>query len=106
MMGGLEEVGGIDRAAEFVEGATGGDRTAELMGILWFSALGSGVVDNMQVTAAITPVVEGVADPGDQAHWWALSLGACFAGNLTMIAAAANVACAGMAERAGHPIGF
>ena len=43
---------------------------------------------------------------GDDAYWWALSLGACFGGNLTLIAAAANVAAAGMASKAGAPISF
>ena len=43
---------------------------------------------------------------GDDAYWWALALGACFGGNATIIAAAANVAAAGMAARAGRPIGF
>jgi len=43
---------------------------------------------------------------GDNAYWWALSLGACFGGNATIIAAAANVAAAGLTERAGKPIGF
>ncbi|MEX2414067.1 MAG: hypothetical protein WD399_10470, partial [Thermoleophilaceae bacterium] len=33
-------------------------------------------------------------------------LGACFGGNATLIAAAANVAAAGMASRAGRSIGF
>jgi Na+/H+ antiporter NhaD/arsenite permease-like protein len=42
----------------------------------------------------------------DDANWWALSLGACFGGNATLIAAAANVAAAGAAERTGHPISF
>jgi Na+/H+ antiporter NhaD/arsenite permease-like protein len=106
MVGGLEQAGAIDRAAEFVADVTGGDRTAELVGILWLSALGSGLVDNIPFTAAMIPVVEDVGTEGDNAHWWALSLGACFGGNLTLIAAAANVACAGMAERAGHPISF
>ncbi|MGZ5358915.1 MAG: hypothetical protein ACXWF9_07960, partial [Solirubrobacterales bacterium] len=31
---------------------------------------------------------------------------ACFGGNATIIAAAANVAAAGLTERAGRPIGF
>jgi Na+/H+ antiporter NhaD/arsenite permease-like protein len=35
-----------------------------------------------------------------------LSLGACFGGNATLIAAGANVAAAGLSERAGRPIGF
>ncbi len=53
------------------------------------------------------PVVEELrGDSGDDAYWWALALGACFGGNATLVAAAANVAAAGMAERAGQPIGF
>ena len=42
----------------------------------------------------------------DDAYWWALALGACFGGNATIVAAAANVAASGMAARAGRPIGF
>ena len=38
--------------------------------------------------------------------WWALSLGACFGGNGTLIGASANVIVAGMAQREGHPIHF
>ena len=106
MVGGLEQVGVMDEAAQRVEDATAGNRTAELVGILWVAAIGSGLVDNIPFTAAMIPVVDSIAVEGDDAHWWALSLGACFGGNFTMIAAAANVACAGMAERAGHPIGF
>ena len=58
-------------------------------------------------TAAMVPVVEHLqADSGDDAYWWALALGACFGGNATVVAAAANVAAVGMAARAGRPIGF
>jgi len=86
---------------------TGGDRSAELLGITWVAAVGSAVVDNIPFTTAMIPVVEELrGDSGDNAYWWALSLGACFGGNATLIAAAANVAAAGMAERAGSPIGF
>ncbi len=72
------------------------------------SAIASGVVDNIPFTATTIPVVEELqgAETGDDAYWWALALGACFGGNLTLIAAAANVAAAGMAERSGRPIGF
>ena len=38
--------------------------------------------------------------------WWALSLGSCFGGNGSLIAASANVIVAGMAQREGHPIHF
>jgi Na+/H+ antiporter NhaD/arsenite permease-like protein len=38
--------------------------------------------------------------------WWALSLGSCFGGNGTLIAASANVIVAGMAQKEGHPLHF
>jgi Na+/H+ antiporter NhaD/arsenite permease-like protein len=107
MVGALEETGAIDEVANGIADLTGGDRTAELLGITWASALGSGLVDNIPFTAAMIPVVEELqgAD-GDDAYWWALALGACFGGNATLVAAAANVAAAGMSARAGRPIGF
>jgi Na+/H+ antiporter NhaD/arsenite permease-like protein len=108
MVGALEERGAISELAGAIETVTGGDRTAELLGIAWVSALGSGIVDNIPFTATMIPVVEQLQDGngGDDAYWWALAIGACFGGNATLIAAAANVAAAGMAARAGKPIGF
>jgi len=107
MVGALEETGAIGEIADGVGNLTGGDRTAELLGITWISAIGSGIVDNIPFTATMIPVVEQLqGEPGDDAYWWALALGACFGGNFTLVAAAANVAAAGMAERAGRPIRF
>jgi Na+/H+ antiporter NhaD/arsenite permease-like protein len=107
MVGALEETGAIRAIADGVTTITGGDRIAELMGITWVSALGSGVVDNIPFTATMIPVVERLeGGTQDNAYWWALALGACFGGNFTLVAAAANVAAAGLAERAGRPIGF
>ena len=110
MVGALEATGAIGHIADAVKDLTGGDRTAELIGITWIAALGSAVVDNIPFTTAMIPVVKELQQSaganGDDAYWWSLALGACFGGNATMIAAAANVAAAGMAERAGTPIGF
>jgi Na+/H+ antiporter NhaD/arsenite permease-like protein len=108
MVGALEETGAIDEVAQGVGALTDGDRAAELLGIAWVAALGSAVVDNIPFTAAMIPVVDQLqaGNSGDDAYWWALALGACFGGNATIIAAAANVAAAGMAARAGRPIGF
>ena len=109
MVGALEETGAIEEVADGIGELTAGDRSAELMGILWASAIGSGIVDNIPFTTTMIPVVEelqlGQGD-ADDAYWWALALGACFGGNATLVAAAANVAAAGMAARAGRPIGF
>jgi Na+/H+ antiporter NhaD/arsenite permease-like protein len=110
MVGALEETGAIGHVTEAVKDVTGGDRTAELLGIVWIAAFGSAIVDNIPFTTAMIPVVrelqEAAGNGGDDAYWWSLALGACFGGNATMIAAAANVAAAGLAERAGTPIGF
>ena len=107
MVGALEATGAISDVAEAVKDVTGGDRTAELFGILSVGAVGSAIVDNIPFTTAMIPVVEELRGAsGDDAYWWALSLGACFGGNATIVAAAANVAAAGLTERAGRPIGF
>ena len=107
MVGALEHTGAIGEIADAVGDLTGGDRTAELTGILWIAGAGSAVVDNIPFTTAMIPVVDQLrGSSGDDAYWWALSLGACFGGNATLIAAAANVAAAGLTERAGRPIGF
>jgi Na+/H+ antiporter NhaD/arsenite permease-like protein len=108
MVGALEHTGAIKEVANAIADVTAGDRTAELLGITWASAIGSGLVDNIPFTAAMIPVVEQLqsGNDGDDAYWWALALGACFGGNATLVAAAANVAAAGMAARSGRPIGF
>jgi Na+/H+ antiporter NhaD/arsenite permease-like protein len=110
MVGALEATGAIGHVADAVKDITGGERSAELIGITWVAAIGSAVVDNIPFTTAMIPVVKELQQEagatGDDAYWWSLALGACFGGNATMIAAAANVAAAGMAERAGTPIRF
>lgn len=107
MVGALEHTGAIDELADAMVSATDGDRTAELLAISWVSAIVGGIVDNIPLTATMIPVVETIAaDSGDDAYWWALAMGACYGGNLTLVSAAANVAAAGMAAREGRPIGF
>jgi Na+/H+ antiporter NhaD/arsenite permease-like protein len=109
MVGALEERGIIGAVADVMASATGGSTVGEGLAILWGAALGSALVDNIPFTAAMIPVVDelGAGDETFQdTNWWALALGACFGGNATLIAAAANVAAAGVAERSGHPISF
>lgn len=109
MVGALEHVGAIDEVATAIKDVTGGDRTAELLGIMWVASVAGAVVDNIPMTAAMIPVVtelQSETAAGDNAYWWALAIGACFGGNGLIISAAPNVAAAGLAERAGTPIGF
>jgi Na+/H+ antiporter NhaD/arsenite permease-like protein len=76
MVGALEETGAIAEVAQGIASVTGGDRTAELLGITWASAVGSGIVDNIPFTATMIPVVEelqaGTATTtpiGGRWHW-------------------------------------
>jgi len=107
MVGGLEERGVIEDVAQRLADVTGGSTTAEALVILWGAAAGSAAVDNIPFTAAMIPVVDSLqGDEFNDALWWSLALGACFGGNATLIAAAANVAGTGILERSGQSISF
>ena len=107
MVGGLVEQGVIADIAERLATATEGSTTAEGMVILWSAATGSALVDNIPFTTAMIPVVEEIqGDEFDDGLWWALALGACYGGNATMIAAAANVAATGILDRTGNHVSF
>ena len=111
MVGALVKSGSIERLAELVTVATGGDALAASMLLLFGSALLSGIIDNIPYVATMSPLVQnltaGVADPVQaEALWWSLALGADFGGNLTAIGASANVVVLGIARRADHPISF
>ena len=98
-------LGGV---ADAIAGAAGGHAGIATVAVLWFSALASAVVDNIPYAASAIPVVDGLVRSGLPAEplWWALALGACLGGNLTIVGASANVVAANMAKRAGHPIRF
>lgn len=103
----IVEVGIIALVADAIIELTGGDLNITAYFILWFSAIASGIVDNIPYTAAMIPVVEGlVGTMRIEPLWWALALGADFGGNLTLVGASANVVVASLAERSGHKLNF
>jgi Na+/H+ antiporter NhaD/arsenite permease-like protein len=101
-------VGVVDAAADWLVDAVGGDLGLASLGLLWFSALASAIIDNIPYPATAIPVVERLVDSGLESTplWWSLALGACLGGNLTIVGASANVVVANLASRAGHPIRF
>ncbi len=95
---------------KFVEMTEGSIEKATFL-ILWSSAIVSSAIDNIPFVATMIPMIKSMEESmgGREAMmpvWWALSLGACFGGNGTLIGASANVIVAGMAQREGHPISF
>ena len=107
MVGSLVETGVIGKVSEALAGATEGRVGLTAMVLLFGSAGLSAIVDNIPYVATMSPVVASLV-PSDGPHvlWWALALGADLGGNATAIGASANVVVLGIAERAGHPIGF
>jgi len=112
VVGGVEEAGLLEDIGQSMSDASGGHLWAGTMLVLWSGALLSGIVDNIPFTAAMIPVVRelgqdlGVQESAGNPLWWALALGAGLGGNLTLVAASANVYVAGVAERAGYKISF
>ena len=110
IIGGLEASGGIRLMAEWILKVTQGSQTATSMIILWASGVISGIIDNIPYTATMAPMLVEIekAMGTDYTYplWWALSLGACLGGNMTIIGAAANVIVSENAAKSGHPISF
>jgi Na+/H+ antiporter NhaD/arsenite permease-like protein len=104
----IVEVGIVGGVAEELAIATGGNVAVASVGLLWFSAVASAIVDNIPYTATAIPVVERLIEMGLPAEplWWSLALGACLGGNLTIVGASANVVVANLAARAANPIRF
>ena len=103
----IVEVGIIAEIADTLIFLTAGNLNITAYFLLWFSALASGVVDNIPYTATMIPVVEGLKGILPlEPLWWALALGADFGGNLTLVGASANVVVASLSERSGHRLGF
>ncbi|NQU31576.1 MAG: ArsB/NhaD family transporter [Anaerolineae bacterium] len=101
------EVGLIEIVADAALRLTGGDVSLTSMLLIWFSAIASGIVDNIPYTATMIPIVKNLAQvmPAETL-WWSLALGADLGGNLTLVGAAANVVVASLADKSGHPISF
>ncbi len=106
MVGGLNAAGilrGIAMLLARIQGVS-----PVLLGVmlLWIVAGLSAVVDNVPITIALIPVIEGLGAAGIEIRplWWALALGAGFGGNGTLIGSTANIVVASFSERTRTPI--
>ena len=106
MVGGLEAAGVLDL---MVNGLQSMEQIPPvLLGIIiiWVVAGLSAFVDNVPITIALIPVLEGLGASGMniQPLWWALVFGAGFGGNGTIIGSTANIVVASLSERTRTPI--
>ena len=73
--------------------------------VMWLSAVPSGVVDNIPLTATLAPVMSRWIQEGASVKiWWGLVLGANLGGCLTPIGSPSSIIAIGVAEQEGHPI--
>ncbi len=109
MVGSLVNLGVIEYVGKVAIEAIGDNYFGAATGLLFGSAVVSGIVDNIPYVATLAPLTSDLVQAGGAAAhplWWSLALGADLGGNLTAIGASANVVVLGIAKRAGHPISF
>ncbi len=109
MVGGLEKTGVIDFIARKMSNVTQGNPAIATQMILWVSGISTTFINSIPYTATMISVIENMSSSmsgNNDPLWWALSLGACFGGNGTLIGAAANIIVAGFSQRTKHPLGF
>ncbi len=109
LVGVLEHKGVIEWVAHKVFLRIGDNPYVMVLTVLWVSGIVSGFLDNIPFTITMIPIVKLMLEVNpipNNILWWALALGACFGGNLTMIGASANIVSVGMAKQAKVHISF
>lgn len=106
MVGGLEASGVLGGIVTMLEKINSVPQMVFGLVLLWFSAALSAFIDNVPITIALIPVLQGLEAGGVpvQPLWWALAFGAGFGGNGTIIGSTANIVVASISERTRTPI--
>ena len=107
---GIEKINIIDIIGEKIIELSYGSSSITAMIILWFSALSTSLIGNISHTVTFSKVIHVVeahyVGMNTSVFWWALSMGACFGGNSTLVASAANIIAMGASQKAGRKIPF
>lgn len=109
VVGGLEQTGILEIAANFIGKISGGNAMLMVAIIIWLSAFASAFVDNIPFAATMIPIIKALAATEGvslSTLAWALSMGTDIGGSATPIGASANVVGTSVAAKAGHPIGW
>ena len=106
MVGGLEVSGVLDGVISALEKFDNIPPILFGVALIWLTAGLSAVVDNVPITIALIPVIQGLGAAGMNIEplWWALVFGAGFGGNGTIIGSTANIVVVSLSERTHTPI--
>jgi Na+/H+ antiporter NhaD/arsenite permease-like protein len=106
MVGGLEHAGVMESIVGALERASAVPPILFGVGLIWIVAVLSAVVDNVPITIALIPVIQGLGKSGMDITplWWALAFGAGFGGSGTIIGSTANIIVTTLSEKTRTPI--
>ena len=106
MVGGLEAAGVLETLVRLLERASSIPPVLFGVIIIWVVAGLSAIVDNIPITIAMVPIIQGLGAAGMEIGplWWALAFGAGFGGNGTIIGSTANIVVATLSEKTRTPI--
>jgi Na+/H+ antiporter NhaD/arsenite permease-like protein len=106
LIGGLQAAGIMQALAGLIAHANNFPPVVLGLILLWSVAILSMLVDNVPITIAIIPVIQGLGSAGISITplWWALVLGAGLGGNGTIIGSTANIVVASISEKTETPI--
>ena len=99
--GTLKYTGATDVLAKYLAAISGNSLPALISIVIWVSAIGSSILDNVVLVAAFIPVIQSFQSLNLNLHplWWALLLGGCLGGNITMVGSTANIVALGILEK-------
>jgi Na+/H+ antiporter NhaD/arsenite permease-like protein len=110
LVGGVEEVGLIDRISHWLIGLTKDNLALTSVIFVWGFGIASSIINNIPFVATMIPLLKTMsANLGVQQVmplWWSLALGTCLGGNGTLIGASANIISAGISKKSGYPVSF
>ena len=109
LVGVLEEKGVIEWIAHHIFLNVGDNPYVAVLLILWTAGILSGFLDNIPFTITMIPIVQIMLENNpipNNILWWALALGACLGGNITIIGASANIVSIGISKKYGVNISF
>jgi Na+/H+ antiporter NhaD/arsenite permease-like protein len=110
LVGGVEEVGFIDKVSNYLINLTQGNIRNTSVLFIWGFGIASSIINNIPFVATMIPLLQKMGQALGQQNvmplWWALSLGTCLGGNGTLIGASANIISTGIAKKSGFPISF
>lgn len=109
LVDGIEKLGIIKIIGEHIVRLTNGNLSMTSSFILIISTILSPIVGSIPHTLSFGKIIAEII-PGyvgnTEVLWWALSLGACLGGNMTIVGAAANIVGSSVAKKVGIEISF